>query len=133
LLSQPDDHIILVSDISREPLGPVVRHGDDNWLDVVTWTIQCMLTGEFHGISQENIAALRTSDETTLFDHIGASRQLGRKIGLSDNFCYEVILQVGNYKDVYDRHLGPDTEFNLPRGLNALFHNGGLHYPLPMN
>jgi general L-amino acid transport system substrate-binding protein len=133
LLSQPDDHMILVSDISREPLGPVVRHDDDNWLDVVTWTIQCMLTGEFHGISQENIAALRASDETTLFEQIGVSKQLGRKIGLADNFCYEVIRQVGNYKDVYERHLGPDTEFNLPRGLNALYHDGGLHYPLPMN
>ena len=132
LLTRPGDHTILLKEISREPLGPLVRHDDDGWLDVVTWTVQCMLDGEYLGLSQENIDERIRADEAGVHAALGITGKLGNKMGLSDDFCYQVIRQVGNYKDIYDRHLGPTTIFNLPRGLNDLYINGGLHYPLPM-
>lgn len=132
LLTRPGDHTILLKEISREPLGPLVRHDDDGWLDVVTWTVQCMLNGEYLGLSQDNIDERIQADEAGVHAALGITGRLGNKMGLSDDFCYQVIRQVGNYKDIYDRHLGPTTIFNLPRGLNDLYINGGLHYPLPM-
>ena len=132
LLTRPGDHTILLKEISREPLGPLVRHDDDGWLDVVTWTVQCMLNGEYLGLSQDNIDERIQADEAGVHAALGITGKLGNKMGLSDDFCYQVIRQVGNYKDIYDRHLGPTTIFNLPRGLNDLYINGGLHYPLPM-
>ncbi|MBX2885405.1 MAG: amino acid ABC transporter substrate-binding protein [Granulosicoccus sp.] len=132
LLSKPADHVILFKEISREPLGPVVRHDDDNWLDIVRWTLQCMINGEYLDLSQENIDDRIAASEESVNTVLGIEARVGRKIGLADDFCYQVIRQVGNYKDVYDRHLGPNTMFNLPRGLNALYIDGGLHYPLPM-
>lgn len=132
LLSKPADHVILFKEISREPLGPVVRHDDDNWLDIVRWTLQCMINGEYLDLSQENIEDRIAASEESVNTVLGIEARVGRKIGLADDFCYQVIRQVGNYKDVYDRHLGPNTMFNLPRGLNALYIDGGLHYPLPM-
>ncbi len=132
LLSRPSDHMILLKKISREPLGPLVRHNDDNWLDVVRWSVQCMLNGEYLGYSQANIKEKRLLDEEAVNSALGITAGLGQKIGLPNDFCYQIILQVGNYKDVYDRHLGPKTRFDLPRGLNALYSDGGLHYPLPM-
>jgi len=130
--ANPSDHVILLNEISREPLGPLVRHDDDNWLDVVRWTMQCMLNGEYLGLSQENIDEEISKEGEVVSKALGIEAKLGQKIGLADDFCYQIIKQVGNYKDVYDRHLGPDTEFDLPRGLNALFADGGLHYPLPL-
>ena len=132
LLGIASSHAILFDEISREPLGPMVRHGDDNWLDVITWTIQCLFNGEHLGISQDNIDELRTDDESYFNRVLGIESELGRSIGIADDFCYQIIKQVGNYKDIYDRHLGQDTLFNLPRGLNALYTDGGLHYPLPL-
>ena len=132
LLSRPDDHILLFDEISREPLGPVVRHDDDNWLDVVRWTVQCMLNGEFHNLSQDNIDTKLNADRENVERQLGITSKLGKKLSLSDDFCYQVIKQVGNYKDIYNRHLGPDTPFDLPRGQNALYSDGGIHYPLPM-
>jgi len=131
LLSEPAQHIILHKEISREPLGPLVRHNDDNWQDIVRWTLQCMLNAEFEGLSQENIIERLASESEFVNQALGIDSQLGRKMGLADDFCLQVIKQVGNYKDVYERHLGPETELDLPRGLNALFVDGGLHYPLP--
>jgi len=94
--------------------------------------LQCLINGEYLGLSQENIDDKRAADEEAVSAALGIQARLGRKIGLADDFCYQIISQVGNYKDVYDRHLGPNTIFDLPRGLNALYINGGLHYPLPM-
>ena len=91
-----------------------------------------MLNGEYLGLSQENIDERIRADEAGVHAALGITGKLGNKMGLSDDFCYQVNRQVGNYKDIYDRHLGPTTIFNLPRGLNDLYINGGLHYPLPM-
>ena len=131
LLAEPEAHKILVEDLSREPLGPVVRHGDDNWKDIVTWSIQCTINAEFLGISQENVEDELASDQLVVKQLLGLEGELGKKIGLPNDFCYQIIRQVGNYADIYARHLGSDTPFNLPRGLNALYVDGGLLYPLP--
>lgn len=131
LLKEPSKHQILVEDMSREPLGPVVRHEDDNWSDVITWTIQCLINAEALEVTQDNVDAQLDSSNLAIKRLLGIEGELGRKMGLSDDFCYQVIRQVGNYQDIYNRHLGPRTEFNLPRGLNALYSDGGLLYPLP--
>lgn len=131
LMSRPGDHVILLEEISREPLGPLVRHGDPNWKDVVTWTIQCLISAESLNISQENVDTFLESESLIIKHLLGVEGKLGRKLGVSDDFCYQIVKQVGNYKDIYDRHLGPDTFFNLPRGVNALYTDGGQHYPLP--
>ena len=131
LLSKPEQHMILPDNISREPLGPVVRHGDDNWRDIITWTIQCMINAEALDISQSNVVDMHASDNLMVKYLLGIEGELGQTMGLSNDFCYQIILQVGNFKDIYNRHLGPNTQFNLPRGLNALHSDGGLLYPLP--
>ncbi len=131
LVEDATDHRFLNAKISREPLGPVVRHGDENWKDVVSWTLQCMLNGELLGVSQKNIEDHKDSTNPAIQALLGQSGDLGAKMGLSNNFCYEVIAQVGNYKDIYDRHLGTASKLNIPRTTNALYTAGGLHYPLP--
>lgn len=132
LLSRPTDHFILHQEISREPLGPLVRHDDDNWMDVVRWTLQCLINAEYLGLSENNILEKMQSDPEGVNEALGINAKVGRKIGLDDDFCYQIVVQVGSYKDIYNRHLGPDSDFNLPRGLNALYVDGGLHYPLPL-
>ncbi len=131
LLEAPEEHIILAEDISREPLAPVVRHEDDNWHDVVTWSVQCLFNGELLGVTQENVDEMRLSEDAAIRQLLGVEGELGEQFGLSNHFCYEIIRQVGNYADIYDRHLGPQTQFNLPRSLNRLYLDGGVIYPIP--
>jgi len=131
LLEDPDSHEILIHEISREPLSIAVRQNDGNWADVVRWTLQCLIAAESLGISQSNVQQQLKSETVLIRNLLGQSGSLGQKLGLSDDFCYEVILQVGSYKDIYSRNLGASSEFNLQRGLNALYREGGLLYPIP--
>jgi len=131
LLEESDAHTILIDEISREPLGPVIRHDDDAWKDIVTWTIQCLINGEALNVSHKNVEDMLSSEDLRIKRLLGVDAELGAKLGLSNDYCYQVIKQVGNYKDIYNRHLGPATEFNLARGLNALYTDGGILYPLP--
>lgn len=131
LLSNPEEHVLLEDNISREPLGPVVRHNDDNWNDIVSWTIQCLINAEALDVSQSNIQDRIDENSIMVNRLIGKDFELGEKMGIGNDFCYQIIRQVGNYKDIYNRHLGVDSEFNLPRGLNALYTDGGILYPLP--
>ena len=131
LLSNPEDHPILVEDMSREPLGPLTRHGDNNWNDIVAWTVNCTINAEFLGVNQENVDSMLGGDDPVVSDLLGESGDLGEALGLSNDFCYQIISQVGNYEDIYNRHLGPDTPFDLARGLNALYTDGGILYPIP--
>lgn len=131
LLSNPEDHTILVEDMSREPLGPLTRHGDNNWNDIVSWTVLCTINAEFLGVNQENVDSMLGGDDPVISDLLGESGDLGEALGLSNDFCYQIISQVGNYEDIYNRHLGPDTPFDLARGLNALYTDGGILYPIP--
>ena len=131
LLTDPDRHTILPEDMSREPLAPVVRHGDDAWLDIVTWSIECLFNAELLGISAENVDEMLLSEDSNIKNLLGVDSELGMLLGLSNDFCYQIIKQIGNYGDIYTRHLGPETQFNLPRDLNLLYIDGGLIYPTP--
>jgi general L-amino acid transport system substrate-binding protein len=131
LLAEPEAHTILDVTMSKEPLGPLVRHGDDNWFDVVKWTVYCIIQAEELDISSANVDDFVDSDEPVIRNLLGDEGDLGLALGLNADFCYQIIAQVGNYGEIYDRNLGPDTPFNLPRGLNALYTEGGIMYAMP--
>jgi len=131
ILAVPDDHTILDVTMSKEPLGPLVRHGDNNWGDVVMWTVYCTIQAEEKGVSSENVDEMLGTDDPEILNLLGVEGDLGQALGLNNDFCYQVIKQVGNYGEIYDRNLGPDTPFDLPRGVNNLWSNGGLLYSPP--
>lgn len=131
LLADPSEHTILVEDMSREPLGPLTRHGDNNWNDIVAWTVNCTINAEFLGVNQENVDSMLGGDDPVVSDLLGETGDLGEALGLPNDFCYQIVSQVGNFEDIYNRHLGPDTPFDLARGLNALYTDGGILYPIP--
>jgi len=110
-----------------------VRQDDPAWANIVTWTVNVLLQAEASGITQANVTVMRkTSDDPTVQRLLGGDKALARDLGLADDWAANVIAAVGNYGEIYDRVLGsPDAE-NLPRGLNALWTNGGLLYPLPL-
>jgi general L-amino acid transport system substrate-binding protein len=131
LLSEPDAHVILGETMSREPLGPLTRHGDNNWNDIVSWVVYCTINAEFLGINQANVDDMLGGDAPVISDLLGETGDLGQNLGLPNDWCYQVIKQVGNYADIYMRNLGPDTPFDLPRAQNSLYTEGGLLYPVP--
>ncbi|MCA9980304.1 MAG: amino acid ABC transporter substrate-binding protein [Anaerolineales bacterium] len=130
-LDVPTDHVILDVTMSKEPLGPLTRHGDNNWNDIVSWAVNCTIQAEESGVTMDNVDEMLGSDDPTIQNLLGVAGDLGQALGLSNTFCYEVIAQVGNYGEIYNRNLGPDTPFNLPRGLNEQYYNGGLLYSPP--
>lgn len=129
----PEDHVILDLSMSREPLAPAVRHGDSNWFDIVKWTVNCTIAAEDAGVTQANVDEMLTTDDPSILEMLGVSGDLGQALGLKNDFCYQVIKQVGNYSDIYNRNLGPGTQMNLPRGMNALWSAGGILYSPPFN
>jgi len=132
LLSDPDAHVILDETMSKEPLGPLVRHGDDQWFDIVKWVTIGTFQAEELGITSENVEEIAaTSEDPVVRNLLGVEGDLGQALDLNNDFMVEVIKQVGNYGEIYDRHLGPDTPFNLPRGLNAQYTDGGIIYAPP--
>jgi general L-amino acid transport system substrate-binding protein len=132
LLPDPDEHVIMDVTLSKEPLGPVVRHGDDEWFDIVKWTVFATISAEEYGVNAANLdTQLETADNPNIRRLLGAEGELGTKFGLSDDFAYNVIKAVGNYAEIYNRHLGEGTVTYIPRGLNALYTNGGLLYSPP--
>lgn len=131
LLADPTAHVILVEDMSREPLGPLTRHGDNEWNDIVSWVVYCTFNAEFLGVNQANVDSQLGGDNPPIAGLLGESGDYGQALGLNNDFCYQVVKQVGNYADIYNRNLGPDTPFDLPRGPNALYIDGGLLYPIP--
>jgi len=130
-LSNPDEHIILTDVISKEPLAPSVKDGDSKWQDIVSWSINALIQAEEYGITQENVDTFLESDDPEVRRFLGVEGDLGEQLGLSSDFVYQVIKGVGNYGEIYDRHLGPDTVFDLERGLNSLWTDGGLLYSPP--
>ncbi len=130
-LSNPDDHVILDATMSKEPLAPLTRHGDNNWGDVVMWTVNCTIQAEELGITSENVDEFLGSEDPVVLNLLGVEGDLGQALGLENDFCVQVIRQVGNYSEIYDRNLGPDTAVYIPRGLNSLYTEGGLMYSPP--
>lgn len=132
LLAVPEDHTILDETMSKEPLGPLVRHGDDQWFDIVKWVVFGTIAAEEYGITSENVEEMAASSEDPVIRNLfGTEGDLGQGLGLDNDFMVDVISQVGNYAEIYDRNLGPDTPFDLPRGLNALYTDGGIMYAPP--
>jgi general L-amino acid transport system substrate-binding protein len=131
-LSNPDDQVVLPEVISKEPLGPVVRHGDDEWADVVRWTLYGMLEGEELGVDSGNVADMRAKAVAPAVRRLlGAEGELGAALGLPSDFAVQIIGQVGNYGEIFERNLGHSTPLRIDRGFNALWINGGLHYAMP--
>ncbi len=131
-LTDPDAHIVLPETISKEPLGPVVRRGDDDWSSIVRWTHIAMLNAEELGVSSANADEMKSSDNPSIKRLLGEEGEFGEKLGLPKEWAYQIISQVGNYGEVYDRNVGPDTPLKLERGVNELWKNGGLQYGAPI-
>ena len=132
-LKNMDAHMVLPETISKEPLGPVVRHGDDQWLDIVKWSLYLMVEAEENGVNQANVDDLKASTKDPIQRRIlGMEGDLGKNLGVANDWGYQIIKQVGNYGDVYDKHVGPNTPVGLARGVNALWTNGGLQYAMPV-
>ncbi|MEE8145576.1 MAG: amino acid ABC transporter substrate-binding protein [Kiloniellales bacterium] len=132
-LSDPDAHVILPEIISKEPLGPVVSHGDDRWLDVVKWTLYAMIEAEELGVTSVNVDQMRdTSSNPAVKRLLGTEGDTGKSLGLPGDWAYNIVKQVGNYGESYERYVGPNTSLQLERGLNALWTDGGLQYPMPV-
>lgn len=128
---EPSSHVILSDTISKEPLGPVVRHGDDKWFDIVKWTVFALLQAEESGVTSENADQMKESNDPTIQRLLGVSGEMGRQMGLPDSWAYDAISQVGNYAEIYERNVGPNTPLGLDRGLNAQWTDGGLQYAMP--
>ena len=127
----PNDYIILPEIISKEPLAPVVRHGDDQWYDIVNWTMMALIQAEEFGITSKNIDQFLQSTNPGIQRFLGVDPGLGKTLGLDDDWVVKVIRQVGNYGEIFERSVGPDTPLGLERGLNALWTDGGLMYAAP--
>ncbi|MCW5731537.1 MAG: amino acid ABC transporter substrate-binding protein [Alphaproteobacteria bacterium] len=128
----PDDYVILPELISKEPLGPVVRHGDDQWFDVVKWSLIAMIEAEELGITSKNVDEMAKSTNPNIQRFLGVTPGMGKALGVDEKWAYNIVKQVGNYGESFERNLGRSTPIKLERGKNALWTNGGLMYALPI-
>ncbi len=131
-LTNPGDHIVLPEIISKEPLGPVVRQGDDQWFNLVKWVHYAMVNAEELGVSSTNIGDMMGSDNPAIKRLLGSEGAFGEALGVGNDWAANIIKQVGNYGEVFDRAVGPDTPLKIERGVNALWSDGGLQYAPPI-
>ena len=129
--SNPSDYIILPEIISKEPLAPVVRHGDDEWFDIVKWVIWALIEAEESGITSANVEQMQKTDNPMIKRLLGVSPGMGKNLGLDEQFAFRAIKQVGNYGEIFERNLGKSSALKLDRGLNQLWTKGGLLYAMP--
>ncbi len=130
-LAEPDSALVLPEVIAKDPLGPVVRQGDDAWLNIVRWSLYAMINGEELGVSSNNIASMQLSDILEVKKLLGRDGAIGKPIGLKDDWALQIIRQVGNYGEVYERNVGSMSNLKIARGRNNLWTKGGLHYAPP--
>jgi general L-amino acid transport system substrate-binding protein len=131
-LQRPDEHVVLPDIISKEPLAPAVRHGDDQWLDIVRWTVFALVEAEELGVTQANAEAMLSSPNPAVRRLLGASGDHGPLMGLDRRWAYNAVRAVGNYGEIFERNLGEGSPVKLPRGLNDLWTRGGLMYAPPV-
>ena len=131
-LANPDEHKVLPEIISKEPLGPVVRQGDDQWFNIVKWTHFAMLEAEELGVSSENVEEMMSSDNPSILRLLGKEGDYGTNLGLSNDWAANIIAQVGNYAEVFEANVGVNTPLGIERGLNALWKDGGIQYAPPV-
>jgi general L-amino acid transport system substrate-binding protein len=133
VLAAPDDHIILPEIISKEPLGPLVRHGDNQWGDVIRWTLNAMISAEEFGVTQANVDDMKAnSDNPEVRRMLGVEDKMGEMLGLSPDWAYNIIKLVGNYGESFEANVGLKTPLGLARGLNQLWSKGGILYSPPI-
>lgn len=129
----PEEHLILPELISKEPLGPMVRRGDDEWFAIVKWVIYGLVEGEEYGITQANVEALKaTSKDPVVMRILGSGEDTGKLLGLSKDWMGNAIKAVGNYGEIFERNVGPKSALKLPRGSNNQWNKGGLMYAPPL-
>ena len=131
LLSKPNDHMVLPEVISKEPLGPVIRHGDNKWGDVARWSLYALIVSEELGITSKNADQMKKSNNPEVLRLLGVEGKQGEQLGVGADWAYNIVTQVGNYGEVYERHVGIKTPLMLERGLNQLWSKGGLLYAPP--
>ena len=129
--SDPENHVILPEIISKEPLGPATRHGDDQWSDIVTWVLNAIITAEEKGVTSANVDDMKSSNDPEVLRLLGVEGNQGEELGLSADWAYNIIKAVGNYGEIFERNIGVETPIGLERGLNALWTAGGLQYSPP--
>ncbi|TMJ76470.1 MAG: amino acid ABC transporter substrate-binding protein [Alphaproteobacteria bacterium] len=129
---KPEDHLVLPEIISKEPLGPSVRQGDDQWLTVVKWVHYALLNAEEAGITQANVAEMVNSTNPEIKRIVGKDGELGKGLGLPNDFVVSIVKAVGNYGELFERNVGSGSRLKIARGLNKLWNNGGLQYAPPL-
>ena len=128
----PNDYSILPRGITKEPLGLAVRHGDHQFADIVRWSLYAMIEAEEYGISSRNVDEALKIENPTLKRILGVTPGMGKALGVDEKWAYNIIKQVGNYGESYDRNLGPNTVLKIPRGLNGPWRDGGMLYAPPI-
>ncbi|MGC2774636.1 MAG: amino acid ABC transporter substrate-binding protein [Bradyrhizobium sp.] len=131
-LANPADHVVLPEVISKEPLGPMVRHGDDQWFDIVKWTLFGLVTAEELGVTQANVDEMAKSDKPEFKRAFGTDGNLGEQLGLTKDWFSRIVKAAGNYGEMYDRNVGAGSKLQIARGLNQLWNKGGLQYAPPI-
>ena len=131
-LTNPDDHMVLPEIISKEPLGPVVRQGDDQWFNVVKWVGFALVNAEELGVTSANVDEMKTSDNQEIRRLLGTDGEFGTFIGLGNDWAANTIKLVGNYGEIFERNIGVSTPLKIDRGLNALWNKGGIQYAPPV-
>ena len=130
--ANPDDYVILPEVISKEPLGPLVRHGDNQFADIVRWAQYAMIEAEEYGIASSNVDDMLKSDNPSIKRILGETPGMGRALGVDDRWVYNIVKQVGNYGEAFDRNLGAGSPLKIDRGINKLWSQGGLQYAPPI-
>jgi general L-amino acid transport system substrate-binding protein len=131
-MSDPDAVVALPEIISKEPLGPVVRQGDDQWFNIVKWSLFAMLNAEELGVTSANVDEMKSSENPNIKRLLGIDGPQGKGMDIADDWSYQVIKQVGNYAEAFDRNVGKDSALKIDRGINALWNQGGIQYAPPM-
>jgi len=131
-LEDPNSAFVLPEIISKEPLGPVVRQGDDEWFNIVRWTMYATLEAEELGVSSANVEAMLKSENPSIKRLMGTSGTAGENLSLKNDWVYQIVKQVGNYGEMFDKNVGKDSPLNIDRGLNKLWNKGGLMYSMPI-
>lgn len=132
-MAQPDEFVVLPEVISKEPLGPLVRKGDDEWFSIVKWTLFAMLNAEEMGITSQNVEEqAKTTKNPDVARLLGADGEYGKDLKLRKDWVVQIVKQVGNYGEVFERNIGQGSVLKIKRGLNALWNNGGIQYAPPV-
>jgi general L-amino acid transport system substrate-binding protein len=131
-LSKPDDFVVLPDILSKEPLGPAVRQGDDEWFDIVRWTLFAMLNAEELGVNSKNMDKQLKATNPDIKRLLGVEGDKGKDLGLANDWVVNIVRQVGNYGEIFERNLGQGSPLKIKRGLNALWNQGGIQYAPPI-